>query len=366
MTTTSGYYSATPQQATGMPGYIPGMVPNPAYGAAPQTNPYGVPTMNYAWNQTAQAFGYPTTGYAGYNPTVFNINGAQMPSGVNYLTEDESKMINVEKKKPFEIDPVEKPISKCTHKYLPGHPQAGQIAGVPDENDILHCNVCTKDVRLLDLTQEMVDEATQYMIDIMDNIKIKWINVPQQIVEGIYTIEPILRKMPVAFKCAQESWNQATAQGKIFQTNNINTNTGFGPNAYTPVPTQYNVYNPYMGGIVQPQVSPYMAPQPQVNPYSNPYAQPQVATPAYGSPLTNNPLVQPQPQAPVVPQAQPTVPVPGNPYGMPNIGTTTQPQATATTAATQQPPVGSGYTPASATGTPDPTTMTTTTTAQTV
>lgn len=348
--TAANYYQTPQTTMAGAPGFIPGMVNPAAFGPTP-----GAYVQAPMWGQTAQNM------YGGFQtgqPAVFNINGTAIPFGNNDgLTEEDVKNINAGKKKPFEIDPVEVSIAKCTHKRLPGDPRAGQPAGTADENDMFHCDVCTKDFKLLDLSQEEVDQHIQVTLDIMDNIKLKWLNVPKPIIDGIYIAEPIIRKLSEAYRQANADWNNATASGKVYQAQNLNTNQGYGFNGYqyTPVPTQYNTYNPYMGGIMQPYANSYMMGA-QPNIYSNPIAaQPQA--PQYYAPnsmAANHPLVQPQ-AAPVV-QPQPATPAtpPVNPYGMPTVGT----PATTTPS--------SGYQPNTGVGTPDPTKMTTTTTAQTI
>lgn len=367
---TSNYYTNPQAQQAG---FIPGMTMNP-YWQGGQQPMMQAAAPQYAWNQ-APAF---ATGYPNMmgQPTVFNINGTKVPFGVNNLSAEDAKALKTEKKKPFEIDPIERPISKCTHKYLPDSPKAGQIAGCADENEMFTCEVCGQTFKLLDPTQEEVEATTQYMLDLLNNIKLRWLDVPPQIVEGFYTMEPILKKLDVAWKHAKASWDSATAQGKVFQNSGLNTTNGFGANAYTPIPTQYNQFSPYMNGYVQPTQPvaamsagyPYMAnPAMQsVNPYSNPMAaQAPTQDAGYGnlanSPLLqNNPMMAQQPQ--VVPQQTPVAPAPvqapANPYGMPN-------PSIPTGAAQTAPPAGSGYVPTT-TGTPDPTSMTTTTTAQTV
>lgn len=377
---TNGYYTpqnvqAGAQQVMGTLGMMPGMMPGitmpgvqmPSFTAAPngQQFYYGAqnvtPIVNAAWNQAASQFGYQPN-----VATAFNVNVGAVPLGTNPLTEDDLKLLAATKKKPFEITPEMIARAKCTHKAPAGKPNAGQIDGYSkDGGDTWHCNVCQAEFVIVDKSVEEINALVQYLMDVFDTIKLMWLNVPPQIIEGMYSIIPILGKLPEAYSQAKADWEAANNQGKVFTAGNVYTNPGFGANAYMPTPTAYPTYTPYQqmfaGQYGMPQAAtPQVAPQ-------------QAQTVDYSMFTTNNPLV---PTAQVAaPQVAPVAPA--NPYAPPvaPVAPTTTPVAPAPVAPTtttpapavQTPPVGSGtYTPP-VTGTPDPTNMTVTTaTAQTI
>lgn len=363
----TGYYTnptattagVTPIPGT-VPGYIPGVTPTQLPPFVPGANGqfyYGgqnvTPIVNGVWNQAASQFGYQAS-----TPTIFNINGGGVPTGSNPLTDEDLKLLAAVKKKPFEISPERSARAKCTHKAPAGKPNAGQIDGYSkDGGETWHCNVCQSDFKVVDKSVEEIEALVQYLMDVFDTIKLMWLNVPPQIIQGMYSAIPILELVGEAYKAAKADWESANNQGKVYQTGSVYTNPGYGANSYVPMPTQYATPPAYPYG--------YQIPGAGVSPYSAYPGYTGVTNAVdYSGVLQNNPLVpSTQPVAPPTGVVTPTIPTPtppANPYAQPVVPPVATTPTTPTPTAT--PPVGSGV----VTTPPDPINMKTTSTGQTI
>ena len=370
-TPAGGYYGVP----TGAPtAYQQGYYGAPAAGAAPWENRF------------YQNAPYPTNGQ------LFNIHQGKEPiRGTNYLTAEELKSLEVKKSEVWNITQEQIARSKCTHKAPPGTEKAGQIDGYCKEGvDMWHCNVCNQDFHIIDKPVENVEAATNFLLDVMDTTKLLWLNPPKDVVDKFYTTMDFIAKIPSAYKIARNQWESATKYSQLYTASSPYMPNNYGPNTYGTGPVSTN-YAPQATPAMMPYQSyanpygvPYPAPyqQPQA-PYQTPYGQPpapygqQTYQQQYGAPAgyngnNPNPLVQqPYPaQASRLPgQAQAAAaPPPANPYGLPAETAVAAPpaQPAPVQQATQTPPVNEGVYRPTAGGTPDVTTMTRSTTAQTI
>lgn len=332
--------------------------------------------------------------YAGAvaNQNVYNVRNGQI-TGINYLTDDELKSLEQKKHEVWSISKEQAARSKCTHK----NPKTGLLDGYFKQGENLwHCNICNQDFHFVEVPQKDIEATTNFLLDVMDTTKFMWLAPPKDVVEQFYPVMDWIAKIPDAYRLAKQQWDSKNQISKLYTAGSMYTPPAYGTQAYgtTPgpissdyAPTGVPIMAPYQG--YQAYQPPYQGPQ-----YGQQYGQ-QTYQNQYGQqyggyqpPQAPNPLVQAQPQvqayppyqsyqapAAQMPGATATPPVaPSNPYGIPPEtaaqapAQTTTPVAQAAPAqpAQQTPPTNAGLYVPNATGTPDVSNMTTTTTAQTI
>lgn len=266
----------------------------------------------------------PQYGYNSYNPQMFNTMGygiPQRPKGTNGLTVEQAQ--ELQQNAGLNLMPTKEEYLQaiCTHRDL----KSGQNVLVADETGSnLTCPICASQFRALNMTEQDVKEAVDTVSDVLENIKMLYLDIPPEVCQEFMKILPMVKKIPALYKIAAANFRQyenavTTAQNGpsslIGQYNYINS--PMGPSGFTvpnPYPQQMN-----MGGFQQPMyqqpMPQYQQPAPQqayMMPYQNDMVQPMGYSqqqmdmtggmnPFFGQPQNVNPQftnMQGQPQQP--------------------------------------------------------------------
>lgn len=116
--------------------------------------------------------------------------------------------------------------AKCTHR----HPGTGVLTLNRQEDGSYVCDACGRHVKMLDnIDMNYITDITTKMVDIMETIKIMWQNIPVDMINTYFLIEPVLEKIPLIAKMANG------------QFNSIYNNDQNSP--YTNVPPQNNAFS---------------------------------------------------------------------------------------------------------------------------
>ena len=230
------------------------------------------------------------------------------------------------------VTPLEVAKAICTHK------QGNSICLYNEDNanpERVTCSICGETFDLTNGDQAAVEGAVELITNIIQTIKTYWLDVPDDVARELFTILPLIQRLPKVYSLATKNFNSVQDMHRMSE---VNQPYGFGMlgNIMNPmVGMGYNAYGYPQQGMVQP--SPYGQPAfpnpigypqqqgfvPQPNPYAmNPVMMPQMN---YQAPTFQDPAamgVNPfgynaptapqqnpynvQPQQPVAPAAQPT------------------------------------------------------------
>lgn len=233
----------------------------------PQQNPYmgGYPQ-------------YPQ--YAQYQPRP-QAKGYQ-PLSAEQIKDLRSKVENID----WRVSQEQLNRSICTHK------ENGQLTLSECGDGTVKCSICGAKFHLNQFNKQDVTEATNHMLDILQNIKTIYGDIPPALAQNFFQIIPLLEKVPAMYDVAANNFdsydNPQGANGVYYN--------GYQPNSFAVIGQMMNPY----GYMNQPMAGYYQQPAPvQPQPagqvgYGNPF----VAAPAYGQP-------QPMAQAPMAPQFAP-------------------------------------------------------------
>lgn len=264
-------------------------------------------------------YGQPTFGATGYQ---WNPNAQQQVKQMNILTADEIQtLMKSENKFTLALTQTEKLKAACNHRKADG---TGDTL-VENADGTVSCQICGYTFKPVDPAtsgEEYLAAAVAEIVDILQTIKMLWIDVDPQVMREYTQIIPLIEKIPQLYNIAaknysnHENYNAWSYNGKnlgtlaMFQMLNGMMNGVGQPNAMQfgsapqpqPVPNPgfyqqgvagnpfgYGYGNPAYGGY-QPQMSGYAyqpgmaAPQPQT--VVDTTAQPAEATPAEGETVT--------------------------------------------------------------------------------
>ena len=192
------------------------------------------------------------------------------------------------------------------------------------------CAICGYEFSPIDITTtpDMLENTVRDMLDILQTIKMLYVDMPSDVARQFFTVIPTLERVPKLFERAAKSWMKYDTSGNGFGFNNRNMNTV----------NLFNMLSGYLsGGMNMPQQGYMQQPNPAM------YQQPMGGMMPMGQPMMGsngfvqqpgyvpntmgyayNPMMQPMMGQPMQ-QAQ-------QPVAAPQAATGTAPaEATATT-----------------------------------
>ena len=221
----------------------------------------------------------------------------------------------------------------CTHK------DGNKIALVrldPANPDRVTCRICGETFDLTNGDHAAVEAACELMTNIIQTIKTYWLDVPADVAQNLYTILPLIQRMPKIYDVAIKNFAQVE---NVNRMNEVNQPYGF--NMFN------NLMNPmfgmgmggYYGGGYQQPMTYQQNPQQGQEVFPNPIGVPAPQQPMYQqSPMmpqygaAPNPVSMPQPNYGAPAYQDPNMG--GNPFGYDGAPVPQQPAAQA---APQQP-----------------------------
>ena len=276
--------------------------------------------MNQQYPHMQPTGGYYYQGYQGQPTPVQKINNILTPEQIDKLTSQGE----------FDLGISDEELAKalCNHRSKDGMSDTLVFDPV---TGVARCTTCGYTFRPIQ-SDESVDEiksAVEKIIDILQTIKILYVDLPPQAHKDFFPILAMLQKIPQLFEYASKNFSKHESfnwQYSRYNMNGVqmlanlnNIFNGGGYQAYQPMGGPA----PYQQGFapqqpVQPMGNPFGYPgaQPQqpVQPMGNPWAAqqpvPTMANSAW-SPMPQTPGYQPQPYQGFAPQpAQSTTPAP--------------------------------------------------------
>lgn len=197
--------------------------------------------MNYANGEFIQNPGLGAgTGY-NYNP-----NRAPQPEQrKNVLTQEEiQKLIKKDNGLSLQLTETDILRAACNHRTLDGtHDTLRE-----DDNGMISCEICQYKFLPLDpnTSSNELQECVDKIIDILQTIKLLYINIPDEVSREYFQIIPLLEKIPKLFEFAAKNYTKHSSMN-MYNYNNRNMNA-------------INIFNMLAGGGMMgamPQQQPY-------------------------------------------------------------------------------------------------------------
>lgn len=257
--------------------------------------------------------------------TVYPNQTMPQPKNTQPLTKEDQKELQ-RKATPFttQIDSLDLKRSWCTHRDEKGSTLS------PNPDGTFTCAICGTTMSLDDYDEQDVIEISQKYLNLLNNIKAKYLDIPVDIVKEYFQIMPYVERTHKLYKLANENYGRY-----------VGYNQPINPALASPNYHAWSSFDMLHGGGY---AYPYGA-------YAGQPAQPQQAMPpqmGYGYPQQFGGYAQPMSTMgmqqnnmvmggnPLYAQPQPTMPVQMN---QPQQAPATQPTQQATPAQSQQSPV---------------------------
>lgn len=264
-----------------------------------------------------------------YNYSPFVAQGyaqvPQKPKNTNPLTKEQVAELR-QKGGGLSLVPTKEEVLQaiCTHRDL----TTGESRLVSNDDGTVTCTICGSTFSTLEVDQEQVKEATNVIIDILQNTKALFLDIPEQVCADYFKIIPLVAKIPQLYKVASDNFKQYEGINPVSMEGSNNLfaryNMMTGPTA--PMYAQPMQYQPvYQQPVYQPAYDPNMAVYNQVpqQPFYGQQAMQMTAEAPVGNPFYGQ-------QAPAAYQ-QPALPQFTN---INNAATAAAPAQTATTVTT--------------------------------
>lgn len=190
----------------------------------------------------------------GYSPVVGNIKPTH---GTNPLTADEIKSLRKHVDQ-FVIGLTQDEMlrSICFHKNEDGTPALQSLGG-----NKVRCLVCGKEFEFMDdLTEEDLNTAVQNLLNIMQSIKLMYVDFPEQPARDFFQMIGLIEKIPGLYKLAVEDLKKHE-QGYNFR--------------YQNGPSYNGIYNAITSGFGAPGWGQYYQNAPMMNSGFGGFQQPQ-------------------------------------------------------------------------------------------
>lgn len=200
----------------------------------------------------------------------------------------------VKNSNPFSLALTETEVLKgiCNHQK----PDGSGDALVQDPDGTIRCEICQYRFNpVSDLTKDDVTEACNLVNDILQTIKLLYIDMPINASREFYQIIPLIDKVPQLFDIAvknfskHENFNVWGYRGQNMGTMNLFNMLAGALNGTGPMPMGQPMYNPGMTGTMgQPMYNaPAGTPVGAVPPMSNGFGYPNGAPMPMGQPMYN-------------------------------------------------------------------------------
>lgn len=147
-----------------------------------------------------QGYGYP------YQQAGFGYaQPPKLPNPTNPLTPEE---INILKQKnpqfSLAVSQIDNLQSVCTHR----DPKTGDKS-IRNSDGSYTCTICHNTYNLIDnATPEQVEQAFKLVCDLLETIKVMFIDAPDDVVRTYFQMIPFLKKGPQLYKIAQEHFGR--------------------------------------------------------------------------------------------------------------------------------------------------------------
>lgn len=265
--------------------------------------------MDFGNNVYGGGYGQPQMGYG------WSANPTQQVRQMNVLTAEEiQQLVRTENKFSLALTQTDKNKAACNHRRADG---TGDSL-VENADGTVSCSICGYTFKPLEphsADPEFLNAAVADIVDILQTIKMIWIDGDAKVIREYFQIIPLLEKIPKLFEIAVQNYtNHEQYNGWRVNTSNMNTvqmfnmlsglMSGAAPQGFAyQQPQPMNVPNGY-----QPQMGQPVMNQPMGNPFGF-YGQPQMNVPNGGyQPQMNgfaySPVQQPQQNVTIDP-AQP-------------------------------------------------------------
>lgn len=241
----------------------------------------------------------------GLQGTGYQFNGMQpqqVPPMKNNLTQEEiQKLIQKENQFSLVVTETEKLRAICNHKWP--EMRDGKWDALVETDTGCKCMICGYEFDPIDIgtTNDSLLEAVKNILDILQTIKLLYLDMPTEVAREFYVIIPLIEKIPKLFEIACKSYSKYdNTNGYGFNNKNMNT---------------MQMYNMLVGLLNTPGApmpgqqwgQPQMNPNPAMGmgyPYGAPMGQPMpwgasngfVAQPGY-TPMTQGFQYDPQAQS---------------------------------------------------------------------
>lgn len=219
-------------------------------------------------------YGQPTFGATGYQ---WNPNAQQQVKQMNILTADEIQtLMKSENKFTLALTQTEKLKAACNHRKADG---TGDTL-VENADGTVSCQICGYTFKPVDPAtsgEEYLAAAVAEIVDILQTIKMLWIDVDPQVMREYTQIIPLIEKIPQLYNIAAKNYsNHENYNAWSYNGKNLGTLAMF------------QMLNGMMNGVGQPNAMQFgAAPQPQPAPAPGYYQQGAVGNPfgyGYGNP----------------------------------------------------------------------------------
>lgn len=174
----------------------------------------------------------------------------------------------------------------CNHRNIEGTGDSLTFDPITQE---AICTICGYKFRPIDasIKPEEIQECVDKIVDILQTIKIMFVDLPPEAAKEYFPIIPLIEKIPKLFEVAAKNMNKHEYNGWNYSNRNMGAMNMFnnlqnifaGMNNFQPQPG----FNPAMGyPQAQPGFNPGFQPQPMMTPQAPMQAQPGFGYPGAG------------------------------------------------------------------------------------
>ena len=132
----------------------------------------------------------------------FNYGGMQAPRRSSVLTYEQIATLR-QKGAGFTLALTKEEVlrGQCTHIN-----EQGQPAYVTNPDGTVTCTICGHTWKSADLSNEDVERAVQTVLDIMQTVKLMYINMPEQAAREYWQTIPLIEKLPKLYQVAADNF----------------------------------------------------------------------------------------------------------------------------------------------------------------
>ena len=148
-------------------------------------------------------YGNQMYGQQPYANNLYNYGGAmQPPRRSNVLTDEQIATLR-QKGAGFTLALTKEEVlrGQCTHIN-----EQGQPAYINNPDGTCTCTICGHTWKSADLSKDDVERAVQTVLDIMQTIKILYVNMPEQAGREYWQTIPLLEKLPKLYEVASDNF----------------------------------------------------------------------------------------------------------------------------------------------------------------
>lgn len=138
----------------------------------------------------------------------------------NILNDEEYDKLEKAMNPPFSlsIKKIEVLKASCTHRSKDGE----DSLLIPNEDDTCTCKLCKRKIKPFDADEEQVQEIIDNVISLIETIKIRFVDMPVEAGKIVYSIIPMLEKLPTLYEIANKSFTKYE-DNFIYKDQNLNS-----------------------------------------------------------------------------------------------------------------------------------------------